>query len=148
MVTAATTDKLLHVGMVPGKEPERIRLDCPLACLAFSADGSTLAAGDWEGAVHLFAVKVKEGRPQLERLTLGRHDDNVSAVAFSPSGKHLATASWDHTVRLWDLNGRGEPRVLRGHQEEVMALAFSSDGARLASGSRDNTVLIWQTDDK
>lgn len=73
------------------------------------------------------------------------HDEARMAV-WSPDGKRIATASNDKTVRVWNIDGSGEPIVFRGHSQGVRVLAWSPDGQRIASGSSDKTVCVWNSD--
>jgi sugar lactone lactonase YvrE len=66
------------------------------AGLAFSPDGSVLAAACRDGRLRLWGVA--DGAP------LGAfrwHGNSLGAVAFSPDGKWLATGDDDGVVRLW-----------------------------------------------
>ncbi|MBK6973769.1 MAG: hypothetical protein IPH26_12765 [Sterolibacteriaceae bacterium] len=70
------------------------------------------------------------------------HTDSVSTLVALADGR-LASGSDDGTVRLWDPEGMGEPRVFEGHTGGVKSLVALADG-RLASGSDDNTVRLWE----
>jgi WD40 repeat protein len=52
----------------------------------------------------------------------------------------------DATVRVWNVDGRGEPLVLRGHESIVISAVFSPDGMRIVSTSFDGTVRVWNAD--
>lgn len=73
------------------------------------------------------------------------HND-ARAVAWSPDGQRLATASNDKTVRVWNVDGSGEPIVYRRHTNGVYAAAWSPDGKRIASASMDQTLHVWNAD--
>jgi WD40 repeat protein len=65
--------------------------------MAFSPDGTRLAAGCGDGAIRLIDV----ARRQLVAELRG-HAAYVHAVAWSPDGARLVSGSGDLTVRLWD----------------------------------------------
>ena len=51
-------------------------------------------------------------------------------------------------VRVWDLAGTADPRVLDGRAGPVRGVAVSADGHTAVSGSSDGTVRVWDlTDD-
>ena len=118
------------------------------ACLAASADGALVAAGETRPGrsarddLPCRAI-VWDAATGRQVAALGGHAGDVLAVAFRPDGKALASAGADGVVRLWDLAGGTESTTLRGHEGAVLAAAFSPDGKTLATGGQDGTVRLW-----
>ena len=75
--------------------------------LAFSPDGTLLAASAADNSVHVWDLS----RGQ-ERYVLREHTDRVTSVVFTRDGTLLATASSDNTVRLWDLASGKRTRII------------------------------------
>ena len=69
----------------------------PIAALAFSLDGSTLAVGGSGGEVRLY--NVADG---ARKATLPGHKGGIYIITFSPDGKRVATGGFDGSVRLFD----------------------------------------------
>src|SRR5262249_47486401 len=68
-----------------------------VTCLAWSADGKSLASGSKDGT-----VRVWDAATGKARLVLPGHPRMATAAAFAPDGKMIATAADDRDVRLWD----------------------------------------------
>ncbi|MDI1479268.1 pentapeptide repeat-containing protein [Polyangium sp. y55x31] len=134
-------DPLVEQGAVP---PSLRRVE-PMwmsasACLsiAFSADGSMLAAAHVDGAVWLVDAR----RGKVLRVLLG-HTGEARAVAFSPDGRRLASGSSDKTIRVWQVSTGRISSVLEGHAGAVNSVAFAPDGKVLVSGSEDKSIRLW-----
>ncbi|MFE6620049.1 hypothetical protein [Streptomyces sp. NPDC057740] len=100
--------------------------------LAFSADGSRLAAGGGTGKVALWDGRLRQRAGILRNVfpaSLGTVPESVSAVAFSPDGRTLAVGGTAGTLQLWD-TGTQQPlgEALTTPGDAVASLTFSPDG--------------------
>jgi WD40 repeat protein len=107
--------------------------------LAWSPDGSTLAAANQDGGIRLWDPKDKK---LVGRLL--RHDGWARGVAWSPNGRSVASSGQDGMVRLWDPKEKKQLRAFRSGPADTWAVAWSPDGKRVASGNGDSTVRIWR----
>ena len=103
--------------------------------VAFSPDGSLLAAGD--AAEHLQVWDVTSAK---EVRALGGLATRVRSLAFSPDSRLLAAGGRDGSVRVWDLVAGEQIAVLGPSRNPVRALCFSPDGTLLAYGDE---IALW-----
>ncbi len=69
-------------------------------------------------------------------------------AAFHPTSKLLASATIRGALRVWDLEGSGEPalvrvRSLEGPRLRITSLAFTPEGGRVVIGMVDGSVRFW-----
>ncbi len=112
--------------------------------LAFSPDGTTLAAGTFSGSIELWDV------PSRRRLRFFHgHTSRVNSVAFSLDGQSVISGAEDATVRLWKITGKGGDDVIHQHSgSDLSSVAVSPDGKTIAMGSPDGTIKLSDSSTK
>src|SRR5207237_10622522 len=98
----------------------------PISALAYSSDGTRLAAGNGR-AVLLFDLATHKLVD-----TLRDHPGPVTAVRFTRDGKTLVAVGGRPgqfgAVTIWDLEKKVRRHDLRGHDDEILAAALAPDG--------------------
>jgi WD40 repeat protein len=110
--------------------------------LAFSPDGTLLAAGD----EHVRLWRVADGA-LVQTLPAAPEAALVCGLAFAPDGTTLAAGSGDNAVRLWRVrDGRLRYALIRpAAAGYVRSVVFSPDGRLLAAGmSASGAVQVWR----
>jgi eukaryotic-like serine/threonine-protein kinase len=110
----------------------------PVLHLAFSADGTRLAAGCRDGGVHVWDI-ANQGAVRGDF----RHQQEVSALSFSKGGDRLVTGSLDQSVRIWDLKSGTPavpPLVCGGG---ITWAELADDDQRLMSAGLDGILREW-----
>jgi WD40 repeat protein len=101
---------LLLIGVASGEALARVTYaDYNANCVrgvAFSPDGSLLAAASLDGGLRLWKTEtLAAGGSTRAWRALHEHEGGLTAVTFSADGTLLATASHDGTARLWGIRG-------------------------------------------
>ena len=101
--------------------------------LAFSPDGSLLAAGSRDGEIRIW-FRPGAGQPfdpqPATRWTA--HKKGVNQVAFSPDGRFLASGGNDAIARVWRLEDGELEQQMIGGTFSIPAIAYQPDGRYLA----------------
>lgn len=105
--------------------------------VAFSPDGTKLAAGGW-GTDSLHVYDVASGK----RLRQFKGPSSIRCVSWSADGRLLAAGQGNGMITLWDAESGSQEAELSGHTKSVLGLAFGPDG-RLGSASNDGLVMVW-----
>jgi WD40 repeat protein len=98
--------------------------------LAWSGDGSKVAAASVSGPISLF-----DSTAGALKLTLPGHHFGTTSLAWQSGGKLLASSGQDGKVRLWDALAGTEVAALDGGSTWVEQLAWHPQGHLLASGA-------------
>ncbi|GMV51316.1 MAG: WD domain, G-beta repeat [Nitrospira sp. OLB3] len=120
--------------------------------LAISPDDIFIAAGDEQGAIHLWK---SFHRPDFEPITLPAdrhwqaHDQAIRSLAFLRIGNQsvLVSGSDDGMVKRWDtasLQTIGPD--MADQTDPIRSIALSPDSKTLAAGSSDGTVRLWNVE--
>jgi len=111
----------------------------PIAALALSPDGTTIASASWDRTIRLWPV-AGGGAPRV----LEGHQQNVNGIAFTPDGRALVSAGYDATVRIWPLAGAGAP-VVATVPTPVNSVAVARDGEIVAGGADGKIYFLSPT---
>lgn len=116
--------------------------DDEVFAVAFSPDGTRLAAAAADRSIRLFDVASRQQQKMIED-----HADWVMDIAWSPDGKKVATASRDKTSKVFDSTTGESQSTFNGHGQPVFGVGFLPDGNSVATSGRDNRIRVWAVAD-
>ncbi len=146
---ATSEDRTVHVwNAATGQEVVRLPSQRAIVTrVAYSRDGSRLAAASRDGSVKIWDALT--GEP---RVTVRGHTSAVWGLTYSPDGRRLVTAAGGTNkggeflyseIKLWDAHSGQEIFTLEGSLAPAPRLAFDRSGQRLAA-TGDRGVTIWE----
>ncbi len=123
----------------PTQEPRVLRVVTgPLRAVAFSSDGTRLAAWGTGGIITVWEAET--GRVSAEVV----HPGKVTASAWSPDDRTLAAGHEDGTVTFSDPRTGALITTLAAHPDQIYDLAWSPDSTRIATSSANEIfVNVW-----
>lgn len=107
----------------------------PVAALAVSPDGTTLASASWDHTIRLWPLKGGEAR------VLEGHTQAVNGIAFEAGGQ-LVSAGYDLTLRIWPATADGQV-IVETLPTPLNAVAVAPDGEIVAAGA--NGVVYFRS---
>jgi WD40 repeat protein len=128
-----------------GRDLGALLWDMDVRSVAFSADGTLLAAAGYWGPVKVWDLS----RSGAEATTHHLYAGPVLNLAFRPNNPNNHDLAWctgTGRIQIIDARTGAEVRTFRGHDGPVNGLAFSPDGRRLASAGDDRRVRVWSMD--
>ncbi|KAF8991778.1 WD40-repeat-containing domain protein [Cyathus striatus] len=107
--------------------------------IAYSADGSCVAAGTVKNGISLWDGISFSFQRMLQ------YDGEILSLCFLPSETHLASACSDKTIKIWDLSSGMLISTLEGHSDDVNCVSATSINQEyiIASASKDATIRLW-----
>lgn len=112
-----------------------------VSSLAFSGDGTYLAAGDYEGSTRVLRSRSGELISLLEQP-----ETRVSSIAFDREN-NLIVGSRDAEIRQWRVEPSASLLTVCAHDRPVTGLAYSHDGQMVVSTANDGFLRRWNTSD-
>jgi WD40 repeat protein len=114
--------------------------------LAFSPDGSRLAAGGGEASRSGELTIWKTADWTVERTIEDAHSDTVYGLDFSADGRFLASGSADKFLKVFNVETGEHVRSYEGHTHHVMDVSWKADRTSLVSAGADNVLKVWNAE--
>jgi WD40 repeat protein len=115
----------------------------PVLALAFSPDGTRLAAGYWNSQIGL--VNPRTGQPIGSPLV--GHAAMVSCLAFCPDGKRLISGARDNILRVWGVDRDVQLTTLPPLDGSgLVSLVLEPRGRWLVSKEVGQPAHLWRLD--
>lgn len=118
--------------------------------VAFSPDGKYVVSGSDDNTVRIWP---RNGDAN-ETAVLRGHGGWVRSCVFAPQATetgdwNVVSASHDRQIKLWNVAGYAEVKVLRvdrlaDHGDAVLGAAFNPRGDQIVTASRDHLARVWQ----
>ena len=132
-----TSEDRITVENVEGKPLKEFKFDEPMYAVAFSPDGSKLAAAGADKKGYIWNVE------SWTRTILPSEGGTIGQISFSPTQNFLvANAGRDGDAIVKRLDTNDKPIRLDNAAQELFGVAFASDRTNANSISSDNLLLV------
>ena len=106
--------------------------------VAFSPDGTLLAAGGADNAIRVFHTTNWE-----QVVTIQQHADWVTSVSFNSGNTKVLSASRDRTARIYGAESGELETTYPGHGAALFCAEFLTDEV-VVSGGKEKTIHLWE----
>lgn len=132
-------DGRVHMGDVTRAGPHHVlsRHDGAMTAVAISPDDRLLATAAQDRTIRIWRL---DDYAPVRTLTGLRAP--ATQLRFSGDSTRLLSMS-ESEVRVFSIEGDGDPDRLSGHTSYVYGVQFTRDGASLVSGSWDGDIRLW-----
>ncbi|WEW57959.1 WD40 repeat-like protein [Emydomyces testavorans] len=115
----------------------------PWTAMAFTPDGSLLAAGDSRGRIVVF----KAGDCSIVTDRWTAHTGRVTSLSWNARGTQLVSGGLDTNIFIWSLEHPGDwLEAPNAHKEGVNAVTWIAEGSKVASAGADGAIKIWKVE--
>lgn len=111
-----------------------------ISVLAFSRDGTLLAAGNSSGKI--YAYKTADLSVVTDRWSA--HTARVTSIAWNEANTHAVSGALDTNVFVWSLAKPGSRvKAMNAHKDGVNAVCWINKSTQVASTGGDAAIKIW-----
>jgi sterol desaturase/sphingolipid hydroxylase (fatty acid hydroxylase superfamily) len=107
-------------------------------CVTISRDGRRVAAGGYDGHLHLW----DHGREQ-SALDVEGHAGPIYSVSLSPGGDRIATGGADQVARVWNADSGVMLNEFRGPAAMIFAVSYDERHRRVLAAGKDRALSHW-----
>lgn len=115
-----------------------INIGIKVRALAYSTDGSQIAAATYDGKVIILSDDL-----QIKAAEISVAKSWIQCLSYSPDGQTLAVGSHDSYIYILSTKSYTCLAKCKGHHAYITALDYSRDGSKLQSASGDYELLYW-----
>lgn len=116
--------------------------DTAISSVAWSPNGTLLAAGDYEGFVRIWNAETTSILYEFEAGTQA-----VYAVTWNPDGDQVAAGNYDGSIHIWDVKNGELLHALQPYRPEIFALTWTPDGSKIIAGTPEVITLhVWDSE--
>ena len=126
--------------LIPHSLPILDKNRAAITALAFSPDGSLLAAGDSNGKIQVYSLP--SGESKISSWVF--HTAKITSIAWSPSGTRAVSGSLDTNVYIWNVvKPMKNIAIKNAHANGVSGVAYLDEDTVVSAGS-DAALRSWK----
>ncbi|RFU36166.1 hypothetical protein B7463_g196, partial [Scytalidium lignicola] len=119
---------------------ELTRSTAQITALAFTRDGSLLAAGNSSGKICVYDMNTFD----VKTDRWSAHTARVTSISWNDEGTKAVSGALDTNVFVWSLKSPGKRvKAPNAHKDGVNGVCWVDNGKKVASTGGDAAVKIW-----